>query len=275
MSLFHDPRYLALHEECRTWSQRGCGLAMRPSTIMGNWESPPGTFGGFSKPQFADMEDVLLQMESDTGHGVYKIKLPPECHNPEMFAYSVNVLTRCRYSVSVAEINYHRDVVGRFDNEMVSRGQKRCLSAGKERGRRVHHYGLTIFAYKLLAANRERKGRTLSMTHEFLRRMLAAIPGSVVTFELVEEEELLAAAICIRLSKRVLYVWAWGDSVGATHSPTVQLAQSIYEYCEQEDIRQLDLGIATDHNGMPDDGLIRFKESLGFRASAKLTMVKG
>ena len=51
------------------------------------------------------------------------------------------------------------------------------------------------------------------------------------------------------------------------------LADNLYAFCQREQVELLDIGTATD-NGVPNLGLMKFKERLGCRPSLKLTFAK-
>ena len=53
----------------------------------------------------------------------------------------------------------------------------------------------------------------------------------------------------------------------------MKLCERIYEEACYMSCRVLDAGISTE-NGVPNPGLIRFKEGLGFLPSVKVTMVR-
>ena len=73
---------------------------------------------------------------------------------------------------------------------------------------------------------------------------------------------------------RASLVFYWGDLPEAhAMSPVAFLADNLYKYCQREGITLLDIGTATD-KGMPNVGLMTFKERLGCTPSPKLTCTK-
>ena len=50
--------------------------------------------------------------------------------------------------------------------------------------------------------------------------------------------------------------------------------RKIYEYCQEEKVKILDLGISLDHLGKEKPSLIRFKKNIGGIPSEKITYIK-
>ena len=102
--------------------------------------------------------------------------------------------------------------------------------------------------------------------------MAQQLPEAFVLFGCRDGEQLAAAALCLRLSTEVLYVFYWGDRPGyAAQSPVVAVADAIYGYCRSHAIRLLDVGTST-VDREPNIGLIQFKRGLGFSESLKVRM---
>ena len=125
-----------------------------------------------------------------------------------------------------------------------------------------------------LSANRAAKGLAMSMSLPDLQTMAGRFPEAMSLFGCRDAERLIAAALCLRLSADVLYVFYWGDLPGhETFSPVVPLAAAIYGHCQQAGIRLLDVGAST-LDVVPNFGLLQFKRGLGFTESLKLRMQK-
>lgn len=226
-----------------------------------------GTYCGFSGYGTDDMQKVIDLLPT----GKCTIKLAPSGHDQRLFAESMNVLVRNGFLIDVAELNYEREVTDSFLSQ-VSKGNQKCYWR-KAHDTKLPPYsflGVSAGIFSLISDNRKRKGNQLSMSFEQICEMHFAT-NSVISF-LVPDNS--AAAICIRLSPDILYVYAWGDADNEKNSPTVYLAAHIYEYCLHEKIRLLDIGTATEKDGTPNFGLMAFKERLGFTPSLKLTMVR-
>ena len=90
-------------------------------------------------------------------------------------------------------------------------------------------------------------------------------------FLVYDIDMLIAVGVTIKINQDILYTFYLADNQQyLKYSPTIYLLSGIYEYCQQENIKLLDLGIATD-KGILNEGLARFKRSLGGKLSQKKT----
>ena len=112
------------------------------------------------------------------------------------------------------------------------------------------------------------------MTAEQLDAMVATFPDRLHYFAVysnAQRSHMVAAAICMAITDRVLYVFYWGDAADmGSYSPIALLAASIYEFAQQRKFVLLDVGTAT-VDGVPNQGLVTFKRNLGFSESLKLS----
>lgn len=255
-SIFHSIEFFHLHDGTK-WLESG-GFYLPLWENEGKYLSPKhGTYCGFSGSSLADMEDIVRQIDKPC-----RIKLAPSGHDQELFSLSVNTLLRNGFKIVEHELNYERAVIGTFEDAL------------SKSNRKIYRNSIYIDkpisienAYRLIQESRKRKGRDLSMSLDQVEQMHKAIGFKV--FSVGTPSGYYGAALCLLVRPDILYVYAWGDGVGK--SPTVKLAGVVYDYCKSNAIRLMDIGTST-VNGIPDEGLIAFKRSLGFRESLKLTM---
>jgi hypothetical protein len=160
------------------------------------------------------------------------------------------------YAQAPKDGRYVREVSGPFE-DAISSGQRKRIAKCERAGYRVGRSTLDI-CYPIILDNRLRKGRPYSMNLEMWRE----VESSVQCFALTPSP--IAAAICVKVAPDVIYVQAWGDIPGQEqYSPVALLCKGIYNWCAENGIRLLDVGIS-DNAGVPDAGLVAFKKSLGF-----------
>jgi len=128
--------------------------------------------------------------------------------------------------------------------------------------------------YDLLAANRAAKGRRLALDAGYVRAARDAFPGRVRMAVLEHAGSPCAAALTYRvLLGRELVVY-WGDAGHALpRSPMNVLAHALVERALGEGVRSLDIGPSS-IDGVPDQGLIQFKRSIGAREDLRLHLVR-
>jgi hypothetical protein len=109
------------------------------------------------------------------------------------------------------------------------------------------------------------------MSSEKFVRLLRDLPHVFQLFGAFIEDEVVAAALVVRLNQDVAYVLYWGDTpAGRARSAVAPLASFLAGHYGNLGVSILDLGISS-VKGIIDDGLARFKENLGSEVSLKLT----
>lgn len=160
------------------------------------------------------------------------------------------------YASILHQRRYVRDTSRPFE-ENVSAGQRKriakCAASGYEAGRSI-----IARCYPVVADNRARKGREYGM-RQLDWEMLLLEEGDYVRCFAVEPDT-IAAALCVLVAPDILYVSGWGDKAGYEHfSPVTLLCKGIYEWCANNGVRLMDIGIADEQS------LADFKMRLGFR----------
>ena len=129
--------------------------------------------------------------------------------------------------------------------------------------------------YALLAANRAAKGRRLALDAGYVRAVRDAFPGRVRMAVLEHAGQPCAAALTYRVSPGRELVVYWGDAGHELpRSPMNVLAHGMVARALGEGVRSLDIGPSS-IAGVPDQGLIQFKRTIGARESLRLDLVRG
>jgi lipid II:glycine glycyltransferase (peptidoglycan interpeptide bridge formation enzyme) len=126
----------------------------------------------------------------------------------------------------------------------------------------------------MIVQNRERKGHHVSMSFADFRQLFTDFPGIYKIFAVRDRSRMVAVTVAVEINKHILYYFLPAhDEAYNTYSPMVLLIQCLYDYCRQAGFTLLDLGISTD-KGVPNYGLMRFKQNIGAVTSLKLSFVK-
>ena len=248
MSLFHSPEFVGLNG-LKAFDLEGCRLLVGPER---------GTYGGFDRVAPPCVYDALLAKA-----GPCRVKLAPTSHDPVLFALSMNALARAGFGVEAVEVNYDLMPTSFSPSYGNAKKLRKCNEAGFVS--RPLERAEWADAHAFLVRDRERAGHHLSVPLGAIESLESLKPGTH-QFYGTFSDRLIAAAICLWVNPDILYVYAWGAEK-SEYSPTVHLCSEIYK----TPCRILDAGIST-LDGMPNLGLMRFKESLGFKPSAKVIM---
>lgn len=244
-----------------------------------------GTFGGVSAESTLALGrlDAFIELVTDyvfqLGAKMVRIKLAPLTHDIALLSKISNILVRQRWVLTASELNFDMHVEPTAFVERVERGSAKRLRKCLRENLIACRMPLDQLnaAYAIIAENRQRRGYPMTMTLPQVDTMRTIFPDKLFLFGVHANEppqRLLAAAICMAVQRHVLYVLYWGDVDGVeTYSPIVLLAADIYAFCQRTGYLVFDAGIST-LNGIPNEGLINFKQRLGFRASLKPTFTR-
>jgi hypothetical protein len=254
-------------------------LQIRPGIFASPGRGPYGGFDVSEDMGEADRADFIATTETKLRvAGAQQIELvtPPFCYAPQSGARALAVLCRSGYCVMRQELNQAIVVTEASLAERGNYENRKRLNKAARAGLNVRRLDTSEYeaAYHVILDNRLKKGRSLSMSWEDMHAMVAAFPQQIFVFGAWMEGRMIAAAICLAVNRRVLYVYAWGECDGAEWvSPVSSIAAHIYTFTQQHGFALLDLGTSS-VNGIVNPGLVRFKRSLGATASLKLWMGK-
>ncbi|MEJ1238650.1 hypothetical protein WBG78_11000 [Chryseolinea sp. T2] len=203
------------------------------------------------------------------------IKFPPEAYAPRSQAMSFSFLHALGFTSSNADLSSCITVSGNFvdvlrktEEQVLNKALEAGLTASVMPGNKLHD------AYSFIANHHNRKGYPMSMTWNQLEETTKLFPGRYLAFAVHSKEELIGAAIAVRVSSSVLSLFYIDhDSQADKLSPPVLLIASLYDYCSTNHIPLLDLGTSSLQEG-PNISLLSFKMRMGARPSVKPTLRK-
>ena len=241
-----------------------------------------GTFGGLglNRPLNVHTVERFLSMLIDylkaSGAREIEVKCAPFSHDLPLSSLVSNILLRRGGAIASHELNHDMQVDARPFLQRIAYGNAKRIRKCLREGFRAEQLDPSACedAYRVIRDNRERRGYPVSMTEEQLRAMVETFPGRLHFFAVYPDSQksrIVAAGICIAVSRYILYVFYWGDAADmGRYSPIALLASHIYEFCQREGFQLLDAGTST-LAGEPNHGLINFKRNLGFSESLKLS----
>ena len=157
-------------------------------------------------------------------------------------------------------------------------------AALKSSGRRTLRHGLQAgmeFAaaesaaewaacYALLDETRRRHGARLRISFDYVMRLREVFGQRIAMHRLRREGELAGAALVYRIARDWDYVVAWGDDLRHRPYRVVNvLAHQLVRQAIAQRLSVVDAGVSS-IAGVADDGLIRFKRSVGATTGLRL-----
>ena len=204
------------------------------------------------------------------------LKNQPEVYSTKKNQLLLNVLNRLGYSILKEETSAVISVSDKAFESGLHKSEKKRL-------RKCHESALTFEImpleqlqkiYIFLETCREEKGYSLSLSFEEMKKLTQAFPERVMLSAVIDENQIVAGNISIRVYDHVLYNF-YHDHVSEYDplSPVVLLNEGLYQLCQKDKIQFLDLG-TSNINDQLNESLLNFKLNLGAQASRKLTFTK-
>lgn len=183
------------------------------------------------------------------------------------------VFSKIGFQILYSNVNQFIEVDNKKFIRKINRNRRRNLSFCKKKGFTFKQLTLEKLdaIYFVLAKNRTFKGYKLSMSLKQLKSEFINFPNRYVLFGVFEEEIMIAAAVCIKVSSNILYDFYHGELPEyIEHSPVTMLVEGIYNYSIDNGYDLLDLGTSA-IQGKLNEGVCQFKKSLGALLGWKIT----
>jgi hypothetical protein len=273
----------AQHKTLATFKTADAGSASL--TLAGDergWACPiTGAFGGLSAEapvgaglvfQLVEAASVWLAAEAEATHCV--MKLAPECFPDPNRPALENALFRNGWTLDQVDLNYHLPVIdpGAFSQGLgeTKRQELRRLKASGAVVTRISTAEAAV-VHEIISENHASRGFPMNMTWAQTHALAKAFPSHVSFHGVRRGDDILAGAICLKLSGKYTYVFNWGERPNCRkESPVTLLTEGLMSEAFSAGVEILDLGIAT-AGSIPNLGLISYKERLGCATSAKRT----
>jgi Acetyltransferase (GNAT) domain len=129
--------------------------------------------------------------------------------------------------------------------------------------------------YDFIAQNRHQLGYSITFSLAELRNWFAIFPESFQVFCVRDQDQIAALTLTVRVGESVLYHFCPANNLAyRTFSPAVLLTKGLYDYCLNNQLEILDLGVSLDSDGNVKPSLARFKQNLGAEVSEKIIFKK-
>ncbi|GAB5523758.1 MAG: hypothetical protein Roseis2KO_16300 [Roseivirga sp.] len=211
----------------------------------------------------------------EKGFRYLRIKVAPGCYQPGSTLLSEN-LQHLGFEEKDNQV-YHAIAVNQelLIHQLASMEQRRLRKAAKEQ-LTFRFVNKTEYAslFGFIKRHREAKGHQLSMEWAELKHAINANPESYLAGAVYKQEQLIAGALLVRVSEKVVYNFFPAHDAGFNAlSPMVFLIDSVYLWAQQAGVNWIDLG--TSYLGKKKNkSLISFKEHMGGQPFESITFRK-
>lgn len=256
----------------------GIHFLLSASTASSPYRSPFGSIDAAEHIEPSVLFNFLQFIESDLRKLNVKkvvIKNPPTLYSPRLQTLLQVFLINVGFQVVSAEPGAILNV-GKPASELSSGWEKRKVKQAKEKELQLRHEGIDKIKtlYDFIHGCRIQKGYPSSMTLNDMQEVITIFPDRFLLTSVHKNNELVAASICVRCNRHVLYhFYSDHNTSDKASNPTVFLIRSLYEYCIENGIALFDLGTSS-IGGIPNFGLLNFKLRLDATPTTKFTFQK-
>ena len=221
--------------------------------------------------------DALVDEARSTGAPFLRLVNYPHCYAPEQAHRLTEQLLRRRFRVVADNQTFFLPVAVDAFEKRINTSERRRLRKSQRAGFQFVHWccpdvdAVTSF----LVRTRQKQGYKLTLPPEQLSRLIRTFPNQFSVFVVKDGSALAALAVTVRVRDDILYNFLPASNPDYhAYSPMVLLTNGLFTYCQQQQIRLLDLGLSLDGDHQPKPSLMRFKRNLGAQESPKLVFEK-
>ncbi len=224
-----------------------------------------------------DLLQVLIDKARATGAPTLRLVNYPHCYAPHQANRLMAKLTEQNFRLVRTDLTSYLPVE---DNAFVANlhpSERRRLRKCRRAGFRFSHNAQPNLetVVNFLHETRQRQNYPLTLSPERLTDLLTRFPGQFPVFSVMNGATTAALIIAVRVQPDILYAFLPASCPDyRTFSPMVMLIDGLYAYCQQQNIRLLDLGVSLDADRQPKPSLMRFKQNLGALSSPKMIFEK-
>ncbi len=244
----------------------GLVVGVKNGVVMSPFSAP---FGGFhfrkDNIYITEIDRFIEQLaEYAAEHGIHRIEIStsPDIYNSSFNAKTINSLIRHNYHFTYPDITNWvnlRDLGGEYS-------QKNSREYYRQANRIHLAFSLTqdsqdkIKIYELICQNRAKFNRPVYMTFNDVLDIGKIWPVDFFKVETVDHQ-IVASAIFYRNHPTICYAVFWGDNAEGRPLRAMDfMLLNLFLHYKEAGFEYMDLGISTE-SGIPNEGLLRFKES--------------
>lgn len=256
----------------------GLILGLRDNNLLSPFSAP---FGGFNfcheticTGAIRDFIQQLRDFAKINGFNAIQITLPPNIYSETLNSKLIHSLLNEGFKLEKLDITGWVNLESfeyKFSNQKARQYLNQALRKDLE-FKLVTKGDEKLSAFEIIKENRKQLGRPIYMSFEDLERVseLWDVDYFIVTDRYNKK---LASAIIYRPQKSIAYAVFWGDNeIGRSMRAMNFTIFNLWKFYKEYGFKYIDIGISTE-NGIPNDGLLWFKESHEATSSLRYTFV--
>lgn len=244
----------------------GLVTGRRGSRLFSPFSAPCGGFSPVGTISAEEIREAVLLLCDWARERNFSISLypPPHFYAPQFLEQSLRILIDCGFKVECEELNHQIPLTSVKDYEdSLWRNARKNLRKAEQSDLVFSELDWNELgaAYEVIRQNRVAREKPLRMSFDEVKSTMTVIEGK--SFIVRKNGSDVAAAIVFHVAPQIAQVIYWGDFPGfSEYRPMNFLAAELVKFYLGQNFRLLDIGIST-VDGVRDDGLCNFKESVG------------
>jgi hypothetical protein len=216
--------------------------------------------------------DLLKAYIVERGLKKVEIKLPPDIYNLSFNAKTVNSFLRGGFLISIPEITQWVDLehfAGVYSNGSARTKYNQAVKNGLSFNA-ISDPESMQYAYELIRQNRIDFNRPIYMTFDQLVEINTLWP--VDFFQVTDKtDRMVASAVLYRGHEKIIQAIFWADNESGRSLRAMDFCLiNLWNHYKKLGYKFIDIGISTE-SGIPNEGLIRFKETHEAFSSARFS----
>lgn len=225
-------------------------------------------FGGFEGNLNLPKEGYLFLLDSIKKGGLLLgateiiIKLSPAFHSTDYIDESC--FLQSGFSCEGAYNNIHISIDTTPFHEKINNNKLRKLNQCKRSHFTVKEIPVDERLYTFLLHCRTQRDYPISMSYNELEALKSVFPTEIIGVGVFDKDQLVCASVAVRVNRNTLYNFMPASLLEYNaFSPIILLTAYLYQYCQDQKINVLDLGISCNEQGTEKHSLLNFKLQLG------------
>ena len=263
--------------EAETKSSMGLIAGIKNDTLLSPFSAP---FGGFhfrkDNQYVGEIETFIKKLLNYIDYNNIKqieITLPPDIYHQSFNSKVINIMLRLGFEINIPDITNYINLI-KFSGTFSNRGARKYYKQGIRNDLKftvLQNEQEQKKGFEIIQQNREKFSRPMYMN---FNDMVAISKLWPVDFFGVYDKlnNLISSGIFYRGHERIIQGIFWGDCDSGRPLRAIDfMSLNIWNFYKNLNYEAIDLGISTE-NGIPNEGLLRFKESHDCSSSLRYSL---
>lgn len=245
----------------------GLILGQKNEVLLSPFSAP---FGGFNylheNIYISEIEKFVIDLKEFfflKKGSLISITFPPSIYGKTFNSKIINSLLREKFELEIPDITNLVELIN-FDYKFKQRNSREYYNQALKnelKFKQLFGFEEKINAFAIIQENRKNFNRPIYMTFDDILKNDNIWPVDFFgVFDI--KGDMFASAIFYRSHKEIVYAAFWGDKEDSRqYRPMDFLIFNLLSHYKKLDFKYIDLGISTERNGIPNEGLLRFKET--------------